>query len=164
MAAKDIFGSDKTMSKSTTFIETTTYVGEGFWRDSLDQPSSLPYPHPHPQRQPGLDDFLRKLVQVEAGCLTEDSKAPSSICCLCDVETSADNFDYVLIRTGDLEVRWPMGLRHYYLEHNVVPSKEFRAIIMGTSLTGKSSHRQTTTKSSKARDLNRKTARSNKFK
>jgi hypothetical protein len=153
------------MSESNAFIETSTYVGEGFWRDSQDQPSSLPYPHAHPSRQPGLDGFLRKLVQVEAGCLMEPSKAPSSMCCLCDNETSDHNHDYVLIRTGDREVRWPMGLSHYYCEHNVIPSTEFRAIIMGTSLTGKSSQSRNkiNRESSKARDQNRKIARSNKF-
>lgn len=153
------------LTEPKTFIETEMYVGEGFWRDSLNQSSSLPYPRPYPRRQPDLEAFLKKLTQVEAICLTEVSKASSPMCCLCDQDTSEDNLDYVLVRPGELEVRWPMGLRHYYQEHHVVPSTKFRGIIMSVSLMGKSSQQRPkiTRESAKARDRDRKIARSNKF-
>lgn len=145
-----------------TFVETPEYVGEGFWRDSLSQPSPLPFPQAHPHRQPGCDSFLKKLSLVEGSiCLTEPSKGFSSICCLCDQDTADPNLDFVLVRSGEKDVRWPMGLKHYYEEHHIVPSKEFRAIIMTASLTGKSNGiRDKTPKGSvKAREQDRKQAR-----
>ncbi len=114
-----------------TFIGGPRCSYEGYWRDCKKESSILPFPVPHSSSNLSLDRFLIKLERVEAVCSRESTGIKNAVCCLCECDN--DMFEEYVMETQTREVRWPVGLLHYYREHHIHPSKEFYCIIMTCS-------------------------------
>jgi len=97
---------------------------EGYWRASYDEESELPWPTPE-KNWAGRAAFLHSLDRVEV-----DAKRVAyrgfSICRVC--RCSNGNEDLRLS-----EWVWPAGYRHYVVDHDVRPSTDFEAFILGMS-------------------------------
>lgn len=97
---------------------------EGYWRQSETEGSSeLPWPVAASGPWEGKEAFLLAL-EVEEDRLTPKRYRGSSQCRLCRVTNGSGEY------TAD-GWTWPSGLHHYVPSHNVKPSKEFIAFILG---------------------------------
>lgn len=113
----------------STFSKTDTCGYEGNWHQNADLP--LPV-----STQDIFKNFINKLTAVEEVCYSELTGCKKHLCYICDKPNDVST-EYVLepsTSTNWMEVRWPVGLMHYYTEHSVYPSQEFYQIIMSTSV------------------------------
>jgi hypothetical protein len=98
---------------------------EGFWRQSHNEESELPWPEP----QPGwlsAPEFLRALKRVEEVAERIQYRGLSR-CRLCGCVNGDSSFR--------LQVwEWPEGFKHYVADHNVRPSQEFAHFILDSSM------------------------------
>ncbi len=106
-------------------ISENTFV-EGKFRESPDNRSNHPimYPYPYMHEKPFMDkEFVKKLKMV-----MNDNKRyavpynKSNKCVLCS--KALGNLEYTL-QKGDTKFIFQDGVVHYYIRHNVWPSKEF---------------------------------------
>ena len=138
------------MSTPLTRLTKSHFI-EGYWKESQpeswpppcawmlppflpratwpDYPEFEPFrglPHPVPQGS-GVDAaFLDKLATVELYAYRVGFLGHSE-CRLCDkTENGCGEYS---IKSGDLTFTFPEGLRHYYEEHNLHPSPEFRDFV-----------------------------------
>ncbi len=93
---------------------------EGFWK-SFHEPN-LPEPVASDESWDGQSNFLKCLDLVEAEAKFVQFRGISP-CRVCQKMNGSREFQH----NG---WAWPAGLRHYLEDHNVKPSKEFRAFIV----------------------------------
>ncbi len=96
-------------------------VYEGYWRQSVDEVSDLPWPVPDPA-WPSRARFLRALDTLEA-VGPSVALAGKSMCRLCGRANGSTEF--WLRRWG-----WPEGYRHYIADHHVRPSEAFERFVL----------------------------------
>lgn len=114
-----------------TVVGNNSYI-EGKWRDNpehdLDQLTTT-YPYPYCHKKKFFDkDFIKKLKDIMRK--NDKYKIPyktMEVCRLC-FKTLGSN-EYVL-QNDDETFRFHDSILHYYLRHNVYPSKEFYGFIM----------------------------------
>lgn len=109
----------------------TLAIVEGYWRDEKHKDTGLPWPRQNLLLWPFFIRFQFKLKKVESVASITNYKG-SSHCriCKCPNETH----EYSLTHQDGTHLRWPGGLRHYYLLHFTVPSRPFHEHIMSYKL------------------------------
>jgi len=106
-----------------TKISDTEFI-EGYWFTSYD--SGIEYPHPLPSNSNVCPIFLNKLKLVSHNS-QELHYNGYSFCRLCGCKNGTIEFS---LSSQGVTFRYPIGLFHYYEEHNVQPSKEFNDFII----------------------------------
>ena len=96
---------------------------EGFWRQTFEELSDLPWPEPGEWSSTDRLKFLEALAVFEKKCDRLESVGYSH-CRLCDFQKNG----FRTFMTSHWS--WPEGYRHYIEEHNVRPSPEFEALIL----------------------------------
>ena len=92
---------------------------EGFWKSSCEP--DLPSPAPNDTPWEGQNVFVQQLKHVEqnAKCVRYRGFSTCRVCgCLNGTKEFSHN-----------NWKWPEGLMHYIVEHNVQPSIEFQEMI-----------------------------------
>jgi len=105
------------------------YWVEGYWKSSPNEPSPFPYPAGRDQPWRGLESFIRALSNVEKYLLSVKAFVrvdEERNCKLCGKSDNKGQIDFVTNES----IRWPGNLKHYFLVHNMAPSKEFYTYIM----------------------------------
>jgi hypothetical protein len=93
---------------------------EGYWRQSIDEKSKLPWPTPD-EAWAGRDKFLCALERAESFA-AKDYYMGYSQCRICKGSNGTKSH-----RLGGWD--WPEGFRHYVAEHGVRPTAEFEEFI-----------------------------------
>lgn len=93
---------------------------EGYWRSALHADENLLWPEPE-ANWPERTTFLKLLDRVEAEA-EKVSYRGFSLCRICGCKNGSQSF-----RLDFWE--WPSGFRHYLVEHEVRPSREFELFI-----------------------------------
>ena len=114
-----------------TQVSSTSFI-EGKWRDnpqSENKPETLtiyPYPYPYPfcHKKKFVDNGFIKILK---GIMLHNKKYAIpyndlEVCRLCF--KTLGNMEYTL-QKGDVTFRFSDSILHYYIRHNVWPSKEF---------------------------------------
>ena len=118
---------------------------EGYWADSTH--ADLPKPIPNHSPWDGQDSWLKSLDIVEKKIKPHGQHSPKkngaaegvseykyftygdhSPCRLCDKKDNG--ISEYQIKIGGAWYRWPDGLRHYVIQHNVTPSRQFYDLII----------------------------------
>ena len=94
---------------------------EGHWRTSHQEESDLPWPGSEPVWE-GRAAFLVALDQVEVHA-ERIAYRGHSLCRLCG---STNGYEGLRLK----EWEWPAGYRHYVVDHDVRPSREFETFIL----------------------------------
>ncbi len=133
------------MQHPDTFIKTQSHCYEGYWRDCSKSdikrdPDEYPFPIPNKVTPKQLPKFIKKLQYVEEnytllGGIIKNYDGYSG-CRLC-AYTENGSYEYSIPYNNDKiclddpsYITWPEGLLHYFIEHNVIPSREFYDFIM----------------------------------
>lgn len=88
---------------------------------------TIRHPYPYMEEEPADSDFLDLLVQIVPDETITLTGISVHYCRLCYAHLPAVQHQI----SGDDMVFWyPGGLLHYYLEHRVHPSPEFRRCVM----------------------------------
>lgn len=104
---------------------------EGYWRQSQDSSSELPWPEPCTDAIWPLlkDNFIVRLEALELRLSSEGKQKfyrGSSICRLCKCINGSREY-------YTDEWRWPEGYLHYIKEHNVAPSFNFWKMVVDST-------------------------------
>lgn len=102
---------------------------EGYWysKSHKDLPMPVETKDPDSKWISHKYQFLKRLDKAEE--LAEvDSFKGSSSCRICGCRNGSKEFR---LRYKSVTWKWPSGFRHYLIEHNVKPSKEFIKFIKG---------------------------------
>lgn len=87
------------------------------------------YPFPKSETK-GDTDFIAKFDDLlKSDKIIEKNFLGSSKCRLCDKNNGSKEFT---LKYEGIDFIFPEGLRHYYEDHNVHPSKEFRNAVMNS--------------------------------
>jgi hypothetical protein len=97
---------------------------EGFWRQSVDEASNLPWPTAVNEWS-GRQEFLASLVALETVAEIVHA-AGISRCRVCGQRNGSGQY------THD-DWTWPEGFRHYVADHAVQPSSGFIAFVAAVS-------------------------------
>jgi hypothetical protein len=120
--------SSEKLSYPLTKVDETSYI-EGYWRSSYEKN----YPFPKPTDQPVDSDFLSALKDMMSTNQCNLYRG-FSFCRLCN-ECNGSG-EYQVTGTLDnlrVQFTFPDGILHYYTEHNVQPSKEFKKFVLDNS-------------------------------
>ena len=100
---------------------------EGFWYSVYE-------PHfPHPVASVDFDNWINKekfiaaLNAVENKLAVKTSYRGFSLCRICESRNGSTEFELQ-------GWRWPVGLKHYIVEHQVKPSTEFEEFILSQNI------------------------------
>lgn len=96
---------------------------EGYWNNAKNDYPEYRMPVENDTPWPGQTKFLTALTKVQATTHKVYYKGWSG-CRLCGEHNGSAEFK-------SKEWIWPAGLRHYVEQHNVKPSPEFIAYILG---------------------------------
>ena len=97
------------------------FENEGYWRESEDEASPLPWPVQDPTWE-HRGEFLVELRIIESTSAYTDWMGFSR-CRLCGRDNGASDF-----RAGQWV--WPEGYQHYIADHDVRPSREFEEFVL----------------------------------
>jgi len=116
-----------------TKIDNNNFI-EGYWKNIL---SSYPdnYPYPKVSDTKVSNEFINKLEQImncnNSSNIIKEEYFGFSYCRLCNCNNGGNEF---IIKSNNITFRMPEGMIHYYINHNVQPSKEFYDFIMNFNL------------------------------
>lgn len=87
----------------------------------------LPFPYSYPKKPPAIFKFVEMLDKVENHLENKrlfilNSVKNNHICRICNHFIGEKTYR---IPYGKKNIFWPEGLRHYILEHNIIPSMVF---------------------------------------
>ena len=105
-------------------FEASVVKYEGYWRNSKEEVSELPWPTPE-RSWTGRLAFLALLESAEANAERVAYRG-ISLCRICrckngNAALQLENWD------------WPSGYKHYLVDHDVRPSADFEKFILGRS-------------------------------
>lgn len=100
---------------------------EGFWKQSKDEVSELPWPEESSKDFKNKDKFLENLHEKQVFNAQAIHFKGFSICRVCGINNGS--IEYVSEYDG-VRFKWPEGYAHYIEKHGVYPSKEFYDFIM----------------------------------
>ena len=95
----------------------------GYWYADTPQARHYPKPFENTEPWPGQVAFLRALERKEAKANKTQYRGFSR-CRICQMINGSSEYE---TRTW----KWPVGLRHYIIAHNVRPSQEFVDYVLG---------------------------------
>jgi hypothetical protein len=98
---------------------------EGYWRKYKEENSDLPWPALDPAWK-ARAEFLVRLEKAEA-VAERVAYRGISLCRLCGCRNGHE-----ALHLGDWD--WPAGYKHYIVEHQVRPTADFEAFILGLRL------------------------------
>jgi len=140
----------------TVRLISTYTMQEGVWAREQARANALrPWPQANDNPWPGMNKWLRKLRYVENRyteypvhlSFADDSRVVPEECRLCTTRrmlavtshrliilpADRQRYQYLQIRgyppASSIVYEWPANLKHYIVEHNVVPSHEFYELI-----------------------------------
>jgi len=124
-----------TLSNYPLVKQNETTFTEGFWYDDRDffkdDFTNLPYPKESTNE---IDiEFIEKYKKVVEKC-DYFSYMGNSICRLCKQDNGNNEYEIV---EDDIKYIFPEGILHYYENHNIKPSNEFKKVIMEFNLDNK---------------------------
>lgn len=116
-----------------TKLNDTEYV-EGYWfpkhqKYLSEQQKKYPYPMASDKVDNEIIEKINKLI--EDNKLEMTSSLGSSTCRLCDCTNGGNEYSF---KIDSINYKFPSGLIHYYKDHGVQPSKEFRDAILSLSI------------------------------